>query len=65
MNGLVETCDSPRSIAAPTVSEKLANEEKVLTERLEKVREVRLRMAENPEVQKMIDCLSALGQFHY
>ncbi len=62
--GLVDT-GQECSISAPTVSERLAQEEKALTERLDKIREIRQRLAENSEVQKLIDGLTSLGQFHY
>ena len=67
MNGLAETGGerSIASIAAPTVSERLASEERALTERLEKIREIRAALVKNPDVQNLIDGLSSLGQFHY
>lgn len=63
-NGMAEI-GQDRSISMPTTSERLENEEKVLTERLDKVRKIRRQLEANPEVQSLIDGLSALGQFHY
>jgi ABC-type phosphate/phosphonate transport system ATPase subunit len=48
-----------------TVSERLENEENQLVKRLEQIRAIRHSLSNMPEVQKVIDGLSALGQFHY
>jgi len=64
MNGpLVETAG--QAIAASTISERLEKEERVLTERLQKVREIRSQLASNPDLQSLIDGLSSLGQLYY
>lgn len=56
---------SSAQIRPSTVSERLEAEEKHLTKRLEEVRSVRHALAVNPEVQEVIDGLSAFGQLHY
>jgi hypothetical protein len=48
-----------------TVSDRLETEEKVLGERLDKVKKLRTLLAENPEVQAVMDGLSELGQYYY
>ncbi len=68
MNGLTrqaEACGDPQAPRQLTVSERLEREEKALVERLEKIREIRASMAGMPEVERIIDGLSVLGQFHY
>jgi hypothetical protein len=49
----------------PTVSERLAAEEKALVERLEQIRSIRAGMAGVPEVAELIDGLSKLGHLRY
>jgi len=63
--GLVQAAPSEASIQPQTMSDRLEREEKVLTDRLEKVREIRKTLAENPNIQKVIDGLTEIGQYHY
>lgn len=64
MNGpMVEASNG--QMQQSTVSDRLETEEKVLGERLDKVKKLRTLLAENPEVQAVMDGLSELGQYYY
>jgi hypothetical protein len=56
---MAEVEASPRQL---TMTERLVGEEKQLTERLAQVRQIRESLEAMPEVQKVIDGLTALGQ---
>ena len=64
MNGSVEACD-PQTIKPATISERLEAEERHLTERLEKVRQLRRSLSQNSEIQRILDALTELGQYRY
>lgn len=62
MNGAIEAAGS----SAPTkLSDRLANEETVLVERLGKVRILREQLERNSEVQDILDAFAQLGHFQY
>lgn len=63
MSNGIQAADPQMQVS--TVSERLEREEKVLTERLEKVRELRAALAGNPETAAIIDGLSSLGHVNY
>ena len=65
MNGGLATMPETGCVQPTTVSENLQTEEERLTARLGKVKALRATLAANPNVQEVIDGLSALGQFHY
>jgi hypothetical protein len=52
-------------LKVPTLSERLEREEKMLSERLEKVQEIRLGLKINPEISKLLDSLTSLGHLSY
>ena len=48
-----------------TMSDRLEREESQLIARLKKVQEIRKTLSENPNIQKVIDGLTEIGQYHY
>ncbi len=65
MNGMVEATGGPMAIQSVTLTERMESEEKNLTERLDKVKKLRATLAENPDIQSVMDLLTELGQYHY